>query len=42
VGWQAVLSTGFLPFLAGDAFKIALATILLPVGWKLIGHFGQQ
>lgn len=42
VGWQAVLSTGFLPFLAGDALKIALATILLPVGWKLIGRSGQK
>ncbi len=42
VGWQAVLSTGFLPFLAGDALKIALATILLPAGWKLIGRSGQQ
>jgi biotin transport system substrate-specific component len=38
VGWPAVLSTGFLPFLAGDALKIALATILLPAGWKLIGR----
>jgi biotin transport system substrate-specific component len=38
VGWQAVLSTGVLPFLAGDALKIALATILLPAGWKLIGR----
>jgi biotin transport system substrate-specific component len=42
VGWEAVLSTGFLPFLAGDALKIALATILLPAGWKLIGRSGQQ
>jgi biotin transport system substrate-specific component len=41
VGWQAVLNTGFLPFLAGDALKIALATILLPAGWKLIGRSGQ-
>jgi len=40
VGWQAVLSTGVLPFLAGDALKIALATILLPTGWKLIGRSG--
>ncbi len=38
VGWQAVLSTGFLPFLAGDALKIALATVLLPAGWKYIGR----
>jgi biotin transport system substrate-specific component len=42
VGWPAVLSTGFLPFLAGDALKIALATILLPAGWKLIGRSGQS
>jgi biotin transport system substrate-specific component len=42
VGWQAVLSTGVLPFLAGDALKIALATVLLPVGWKLIGRSGHQ
>jgi biotin transport system substrate-specific component len=42
VGWSAVLSTGVLPFLAGDALKIALATVLLPVGWKLIGRSGQQ
>jgi len=42
VGWQAVLGTGFLPFLAGDAFKIALATILLPVGWRLIGRSSQK
>jgi len=41
VGWQAVLSTGVLPFLAGDALKIALATILLPTGWKLIDRSGQ-
>ncbi len=41
VGWPAVLSTGVLPFLAGDALKIALATVLLPAGWKLIGRSGQ-
>ena len=42
VGWPAVLSTGFLPFLAGDALKIVLATILLPVGWKFIGRSAKQ
>ena len=36
VGWDNVLQTGFLPFLIGDAAKIALATILLPSGWKLL------
>jgi biotin transport system substrate-specific component len=39
VGWNSALSVGVLPFLAGDAIKIALATLLLPVGWKLIGRF---
>ena len=38
VGWESVLTTGVLPFLAGDALKIALATLLLPVGWKIIGR----
>ena len=42
VGWEAVLSTGVLPFLAGDALKIALATVLLPTGWRLIGQAGQH
>ncbi len=38
VGWQAVLRTGFLPFLPGDALKIVLATVLLPTGWRFIGR----
>jgi biotin transport system substrate-specific component len=39
IGWKSVLSVGVIPFLPGDAIKIALATLLLPVGWKLIGRF---
>ena len=42
VGWQAVLGAGFFPFLIGDALKIALATILLPAGWKLLGRSRQR
>lgn len=42
VGWEAVLVSGVLPFLVGDALKIALATILLPAGWRLIARAGQQ
>lgn len=38
VGWEAVLNTGVLPFLSGDALKITLATILLPSGWRIIGR----
>jgi len=42
VGWEAVLSAGVLPFLIGDALKIALATILLPSGWRIVGHSGPS
>jgi biotin transport system substrate-specific component len=42
VGWEAVLSTGVLPFLIGDALKVALATILLPTGWRIVGHSGPS
>jgi biotin transporter BioY len=31
-----VLSTGLLPFIPGDAVKIALAALALPFGWKLL------
>ena len=36
VGWDNVLHLGLIPFLIGDGAKIALATLLLPTGWKLI------
>jgi biotin transport system substrate-specific component len=36
-GWNAVIQTGLLPFIPGDLVKIALATALLPAGWKLLG-----
>jgi biotin transport system substrate-specific component len=39
VGWKTALGVGVLPFLAGDAIKIALAMLLLPTGWRLIGRF---
>lgn len=38
VGWDKALQTGFLPFIPGDLLKIAMATALLPAGWKLIGR----
>jgi len=38
VGWEAVLNAGVVPFLPGDALKIALATILLPSGWRIMGR----
>jgi len=35
-GLQAAIAGGLLPFLLGDALKIALAAVLLPLGWKYI------
>jgi len=40
VGSEAVLNMGVIPFLAGDTLKIALAAILLPSGWRIIGSKG--
>jgi biotin transport system substrate-specific component len=31
-----VLALGLFPFLPGDLVKIALAVVLLPLGWKLL------
>jgi len=37
VGWTHVVSVGILPFLVGDALKIALAALALPQAWALVG-----
>jgi biotin transport system substrate-specific component len=37
IGLSAALLYGLYPFLLGDAMKAALATLLLPSAWKLIG-----
>jgi biotin transporter BioY len=36
VGSERALLLGLYPFIAGDLFKSALATLLLPLGWKLL------
>jgi biotin transport system substrate-specific component len=36
VGWARVLPLGLVPFLTGDALKIAVATGLLPLAWRLL------
>ncbi|MEJ6398010.1 biotin transporter BioY [Yoonia sp. 208BN28-4] len=36
-GWEQTLAWGITPFLLGDAVKLALAALILPAVWKLIG-----
>lgn len=43
VGWdKPVLAWGLTPFLLGDLLKLALAAVLLPQAWKILGEFGQR
>jgi len=37
MGLVAALLAGVVPFLIGDAIKVALAAGLLPATWKLVG-----
>ncbi|MCX5516574.1 biotin transporter BioY [Kaistia algarum] len=37
LGASAAFAKGVLPFLLGDALKIALAAFLVPAGWTLLG-----
>ena len=37
-GWdKPILAWGLTPFLVGDAIKLALAAMVLPAAWKLVG-----
>lgn len=40
VDWSQALTLGLLPFLPGDAFKLLLAALTLPTGWKLLRTVG--
>ena len=35
--WEQTLAWGLTPYLIGDAIKLALAALLIPAVWKLIG-----
>ncbi|WP_299614105.1 biotin transporter BioY [uncultured Tateyamaria sp.] len=38
-GWdQPILQWGLTPFLIGDVLKLALAALILPAAWKLVGR----
>lgn len=34
-GWQTALASGVIPFVTSEAVKIALATLVFPLAWKL-------
>lgn len=36
--FMETLQAGMIPFLIGDAIKLVLAALLLPMGWRLIGR----
>ncbi|MEM9425337.1 MAG: biotin transporter BioY [Pseudomonadota bacterium] len=36
--WEQTMTWGMTPFLIGDAMKLALAALLLPALWKLVGN----
>ncbi len=36
--WEQTLVWGLTPYLIGDAMKLALAALLLPAAWKLVGN----
>jgi len=38
IGYGTAIDVGLLPFLVGDALKVALGACLLPLAWKLIGR----
>ncbi len=42
VGTDRVIALGLLPFVAGDLFKLLLATAILPAGWKLLHRIGVR
>lgn len=42
VGADRALALGVLPFLVGDAVKIAVATALLPTAWRLVDAAGRR
>ncbi len=38
IGFDPAITYGLVPFLLGDALKLALAALLLPLAWKLVGR----
>jgi biotin transport system substrate-specific component len=40
IGIAQAVTLGVMPFLIGDAVKIAVAAALLPASWRMVGHRG--
>lgn len=41
-GWdQPILEWGFTPFVLGDVTKLALAAMVMPLAWKILGKSGD-
>ena len=40
-GWNQVIAMGFVPFIPGAVYKIALASVIPPSGWKLMKKLGR-
>ena len=38
VGPHQAVALGVLPFVVGDAIKLAIAALMLPAGWGVLGH----
>lgn len=41
-GLRQAAAVGIVPFIPGDLLKIAVAAVLLPAGWKLLGWSGHD
>lgn len=41
IGFSKVLTVGLYPFLIGDLLKIILASLLLPIGWRIIKKYAR-
>ncbi|EGG19299.1 hypothetical protein DFA_02086 [Cavenderia fasciculata] len=42
IGWELAFTKGLVPFLAGDALKIIVATLLVPSIWKLSAFLSNK
>lgn len=42
VGADKALAVGLYPFIVGDLLKIAIAVLMLPLGWKFVAHAAER